>query len=122
MSIKLLLAATRPDQSADFWWDTNLEAALTSKSQTAELFGTLGITETTGYSEDGLVCTRTIISPTVDAWDAFMNIVLTFPQLLAARKEYFDAHGHSLSLTKVDLHTDSVFDVIPDAIAHLSVQ
>ena len=120
MTMKILLVAQRPDTSAPFWWDSGRPAAIQAATQTLEVFESIGATQTTDYSEDTLTCTRTIIVPSPEVWDVFMNVVFTLPDVLADRKTYFSDHNHTLTLTKVDVDSDAVTGVIPDAIAHLS--
>jgi len=120
MTIKISLVAQRPDTSALFWWDTGTEVVTQSLTQTNEAMALFGITLSTEFSEDQLTCTRTFIAPSLDIWDMLMSLALAQPEALENRKNYFIEHGHTLSVTKVDLDTEEVAGVIPDGLAHLS--
>lgn len=120
MTIKISLVAQRPDTSALFWWDTGTDVVNQSLTQANEAMTLFGITLTTELSEDQLTCTRAFIAPSLEVWDMFMALALAQPESLENRKSYFIQHGHTLSVTRVDLETQEVTGVIPDGLAHLT--
>lgn len=120
MAIKISLIAQRPDTSVPFWWDTGTVIVTQSLTQTTEAMTLLGITLDIEFTEDQLTCTRAFTAPSLEVWDMLMSLALAQPEALEARKTYCAQHGHTLSITKVDLDTSEVAGVIPDAVAHLS--
>lgn len=119
MSIKIVITATRPDNSAAFWWDSQITEATLTNTLTTDTITPLGITESREFSEDGLTLTRTFIAPSEEAWDSFMAAAVRQPELISARNAYFTANGHSMSLEKFAVETGQTIGDIPDPLTYV---
>lgn len=117
MNIKITLTATRTDTSAEFWYTSNSTSSTYSTNLTTEMCNSLGIVHTTELSEDGLTLKKIFSNVTDISWGEFMASVFSLPELVYDRNVYFVNNNHSLSLTRVDVDTNTVVAEISDLIA-----
>jgi len=121
MNLKLTLTATRPDTSAEFWYNTSSPLVALANTQSIELCDALGMLHTTETSDNGLTFKKIFSNATELSWSEFMAAAFALPDIISDRNMYFINNNHSLSLTRIDVDTAIVIAEIPDLIAHTNV-
>lgn len=111
MAFKIELISNRPDPNTPFWWEVERpEEQQIIENQLDLTLTLLEIQHQVSKSNDLLTYTKTYVVPNLDVWFIFMDVVMSFCDIIKERNTYFRENQHTLSLVKTHIETGEVVD------------
>lgn len=103
MALQVRFILTRPDTSAEFWWNSTNSEILNYCNQIKALAQSLNIQHTYSESEDSLTANSIFSVASLQHWlDFNQRITDEFSNMFSKRVEYFSTNNHILAVEWFD--------------------